>query len=64
MECQNLRKNLAACNCTYPGCPRRGLCCQCLAYHREAGELPACYFTEAEERPYDRSISFFLRSRR
>jgi hypothetical protein len=63
MDCDNLKTNSEACNCTYPGCLRRGRCCLCLAYHRNAGELPACYFSAAEERTYDRSISFFVRSR-
>jgi Domain of unknown function (DUF6485) len=63
MDCKNKKSNSAQCNCTYPGCARHGVCCQCLAYHRRSGELPACYFTAAEERTYDRSISFFLRSR-
>ncbi len=63
MDCDNRKKNTTGCNCTYAGCPRYGLCCHCLAYHRSAGELPACYFTAAEERSYDRSISCFVRSR-
>jgi hypothetical protein len=61
MDCNNQKKNSARCNCTYPGCPRHGVCCDCLAYHRGSGELPACYFTAAEERTYDRSISYFVR---
>jgi hypothetical protein len=64
MDCVNQAKNFARCNCSYPGCPRHGICCECLTYHRSHGELPACYFTEAEERTYDRSVGFFLRSRR
>ena len=32
MECKK-DKNLKACNCTYP-CSRKGICCECLAYHR------------------------------
>jgi hypothetical protein len=63
MECENQEKNAARCNCTYPGCQRRGRCCLCLDYHRRAGELPACFFSVTEERTFDRSISFFLRSR-
>jgi hypothetical protein len=63
MDCDNQNSNSAQCNCTYPGCARHGVCCQCIAYHRRSGELPACFFTAAEERTYDRSISFFLRSR-
>lgn len=54
--------NAASCNCTYP-CGRRGLCCECLAYHRAAGELPACYFSKAAERTYDRSIENYIRDR-
>jgi hypothetical protein len=61
MDCDNRKKNSAECNCTYAGCSRHGICCQCLAYHRASGELPACYFTAAEERTYDRSVSFFVR---
>ena len=41
-EC-GVKKNLAQCNCTYSPCPRKGLCCECVAYHRNMGELPACY---------------------
>jgi len=51
--------NLKACNCTYP-CSRKGLCCECVAYHREMGELPACYFGPEAEKTYDRSIRFYL----
>ena len=50
------------CNCTYP-CSRKGKCCQCIAHHRRAGELPACYFSEAGEASYDRSIENYLQDR-
>jgi len=60
MECQKT-DNLAKCNCTYP-CSRKGLCCQCIVYHRHAGELPACYFDDRTEKTYDRSVAAFLRS--
>jgi len=63
MECKHLQDNLAICNCSYEPCSRKGNCCECLAYHRRAGELPACYFTDEEERSYDRSIAFFIRRR-
>jgi hypothetical protein len=58
--CQNRKKNEGACNCTYEPCPRKGVCCECIAYHRDAGELPACYFSTEVERSYDRSIRRFL----
>ncbi|MGB9834093.1 MAG: DUF6485 family protein [bacterium] len=61
MEC-HLDLNLKKCNCTYEPCPRKGRCCECLLYHRENGELPACYFSEEMERTYNRSISFFIKT--
>ena len=64
MDCVNQKKNLSACNCSYPGCSRHGICCECIAYHRGMNELPAYYFTAAEERTYNRSISYFVSSRR
>jgi hypothetical protein len=63
MDC-NKAKNLAACNCTYEPCPRKGLCCQCLAYHRDHGELPACFFSEQAEMTFDRSIAAFLKDQK
>lgn len=62
MECKK-ELNLKDCACTYPGCPRKGICCECIRYHREAEELPACYFTKAEEKTYDRSIEQFVQNR-
>lgn len=64
MNCVNKEKNLKKCNCSYPGCPRKGICCECLAYHRSHGELPACYFSNEVERTWDRSIENFLRHRK
>jgi hypothetical protein len=59
-DCSNLKSNLSKCNCTYEPCPRKGRCCECLHYHRTAGELPACYFPANVERSYDRSIERFI----
>jgi hypothetical protein len=59
--CENLRRNLSVCNCTYEPCSRKGLCCECIANHRRAGELPACYFDEAAEKTYDRTVAAFVR---
>ncbi len=61
MGCDNEKKNISVCNCTYPGCPRKGKCCECIAYHRRMGELPACYFTAEEEKTYNRSIEYFVK---
>jgi len=58
MECK-ATQNLNNCNCTYEPCPRKGNCCQCIAYHREMDELPACVFPPEIERTYDRSMRRF-----
>ncbi|MFC1703866.1 DUF6485 family protein [Candidatus Omnitrophota bacterium] len=61
-ECVNKEKNLQMCNCSYEPCSRKGICCECMAYHRRNGELPACYFSPAIEKTYDRSIANFIRN--
>ncbi|MDQ7031462.1 MAG: DUF6485 family protein [Desulfonauticus sp.] len=58
-KCPRKEINKKHCTCTYPGCPRHGLCCECLHYHRQRGELPACYFSEETEKTYNRSIEFY-----
>ncbi|MGB7297543.1 MAG: DUF6485 family protein [Candidatus Aminicenantales bacterium] len=58
-ECRQ-DKNLARCNCTYEPCSRKGLCCECLAYHWSLRELPACLFPDSVERTYDRSLRRFI----
>ncbi|MCX6584036.1 MAG: DUF6485 family protein [Candidatus Aminicenantes bacterium] len=59
MECKQTI-NLKQCNCTYGPCSRKGICCECIVYHRRAGELPACFFSAKAERTYDRSIQKFI----
>ncbi|MFA4985813.1 MAG: DUF6485 family protein [Candidatus Brocadiia bacterium] len=63
MTCDRKDSNKASCNCTYP-CAKKGKCCECIAYHRSSGELPACYFTPAQEKTYDRSIENYLRGKK
>lgn len=58
MECQ-VQKNLERCPCTYPDCPRKGLCCECIEHHRAKDQLPACYFSPEAEKTYDRSFARF-----
>ncbi|MCX7973523.1 MAG: DUF6485 family protein [Candidatus Aminicenantes bacterium] len=58
-ECQE-KKNLRQCTCTYEPCSRKGLCCECLAYHWRHRELPGCLFPPEVERTYDRSLARFL----
>ena len=59
-ECVNKSKNLENCGCTYPSCSKKGMCCECIKYHREKGELPACFFSKEAEKTYDRSIRKFI----
>jgi len=58
MECKK-DENLQNCNCSYP-CSRKGVCCECVAYHRSRRELPACYFSDEKEKTYDRSVENFM----
>jgi hypothetical protein len=60
MECTK-EKNMASCTCTY-SCGKRGLCCQCVAYHRDIGQIPGCFFDAQSEKTYDRSVKNFIRS--
>ncbi|MGI5939851.1 MAG: DUF6485 family protein [Thermoleophilia bacterium] len=60
MECKE-DTNLDRCNCSYPGCPRKGICCDCISYHLRSRELPACAFPAEAERTYDRSFTHFVR---
>ncbi len=62
MRSCTVESNAKGCNCTYP-CERKGVCCQCIAYHRASGELPACYFSREAEKTYDRSVEKYLSSR-
>jgi len=59
MEC-NIEKTLTRCNCTYEPCPRKGRCCDCIAYHLKMDELPACAFPADVERTFDRSFDRFV----
>ena len=58
MEC-NIEQNLARCTCTYEPSPRKGKCCECIAYHRDMDELPGCLFPPEAERTYNRSKWYF-----
>ena len=60
MEC-NKAKNRASCTCTYEPCPRKGVCCECVAYHRRNGEVPGCFFSKGAEASYDRSVRAFIK---
>ncbi len=40
MECRKA-VNIESCTCA-SDCERKGICCLCVAHHRENGGLPAC----------------------
>lgn len=67
-ECINKEANLKKCTCSYPSCPRKGKCCECISYHLSMKELPGCVFTalsengEEAEASYDRSFENFAKS--
>ncbi len=60
MECKN-DTHARHCNCSYEGCPKKGVCCDCIAYHRAKRQLPACVFPDVAERTYDRSFEHFAK---
>jgi hypothetical protein len=53
--------NIKSCTCTYEGCPRKGVCCDCISYHLRSRQLPGCCFPAEAERNYDRSFEHFAR---
>ncbi|MDA3792154.1 MAG: DUF6485 family protein [Elusimicrobia bacterium] len=59
-EC-NLEKNMEFCNCTYEPCSRKGKCCECIVYHKNLNEMPACFFPDSIEKTYDRSVETFIK---
>lgn len=59
-QCPNIQRNLADCNCSYTSCEKTGLCCRCVAYHRQNRELPACFFPDEVEKGWDRSFRNFI----
>jgi len=63
MDCKQ-EQNLKTCPCTWPDCPRKGICCDCIKYHWQNGELPACFFSKEAEKTYDRSIENFIREQK
>ncbi|MBW8039926.1 MAG: cytosolic protein [Planctomycetes bacterium] len=61
MECKK-EQTLKVCSCTYPGCPRKGICCECISSHLSSQQLPACCFPAEVEKTYDRSFSAFAKA--
>ena len=61
MECKQ-ELNAKHCNCSYSGCPRNGVCCDCISYHLARRELPACAFPDSVEKTWDRSFKKFIQT--
>jgi len=59
METCKKEQNKKKCNCTYP-CDKKGICCECIGYHKKRGEFPACFFSKKAEATYDRSVEKFI----
>ena len=59
-ECVNKAKNMEKCNCSYAGCDKKGMCCECLHYHLASKQLPACCFPADAEATFDRSFKKFI----
>jgi hypothetical protein len=62
MKCYNNKS--INCTCTYTSCSRHGLCCECVSYHRENNEIPGCFFSKEDEKTYNRSVEFFIKSKK
>ena len=60
MECKK-SQNLRNCPCTDEWCDKKGICCECLRYHLERDELPACCFPPEIEKTWDRSMETFAK---
>jgi hypothetical protein len=58
MNCKK-DQNLKNCNCSYAPCSRKGICCECIRYHLQMRELPACAFPDKAEATFDRSFEHF-----
>jgi hypothetical protein len=41
-DCVNKFENQQDCPCDDENCERRGICCECIRYHKECKSLPAC----------------------
>ncbi len=60
LECK-IQENKIRCNCTYEPCDKKGKCCECINYHWQRKELPACFFPDDVEKTFDRSIERFIK---
>ncbi len=42
IECTNKANNKVECSCKKSDCANHGICCECVANHRQKGNYPAC----------------------
>lgn len=61
MECKKNENITHRCVCTYTSCAKRGVCCDCVAYHLKSRQVPGCFFPPSAEATYDRSFEHFAR---
>jgi hypothetical protein len=59
-QCPNQAQNAAKCTCSYDGCAKHAVCCECLHYHLASKQLPGCCFPADAEKTYDRSFRKFI----
>lgn len=65
MQCKK-EENLQNCSCSFPDCPRKGICCECVMHHRVKNEIPACFFPIDNESDTisSRTIENFIKSQK
>ena len=51
VTCPNHAINLQMCPCTEESCTRRGLCCECISYHRSSRQWPDTACMAGAKRP-------------
>ena len=59
MECQKAA-NSEGCPCTHTECSSHGVCCECLKYHLNLRQLPACCFPDEIAKTDERSFEKFV----
>jgi hypothetical protein len=58
MDCKK-DKNQETCNCSHTECSNHGICCECIRYHLNLKQLPACCFPEEIAKTDERSFEKF-----
>ncbi|MDO4587684.1 MAG: DUF6485 family protein [Planctomycetia bacterium] len=59
MDCKK-ESNLKRCSCS-ASCSRKGICCDCVAYHLSKRQVPGCFFDKDGEATWDRSFEHFAK---